>query len=170
MSSGSILLMCLLCFALGGQDRLPWAPGLSSNPAVQAASTSMAFADEEAVVRSKAMNALSVPQGATAAPIRPTANRTQPNDRRAWTVIACAAGFALLLPPSGSAKYAISKWLGKEGVSAAVHYDVTGGGWLKFTRMLTGKETSAVSGRSLCGWSTPVNGDRESPLVPLESK
>src|SRR5690606_11979456 len=39
MSSGSIVLMCLLCFVFGGGDRLPWAPPPETAPRYTAVET-----------------------------------------------------------------------------------------------------------------------------------
>jgi hypothetical protein len=164
MSSGSILLMCLLCFILGGQDRLPWAPVPSpaANSAVIAEAASVPFrppsAEEGQRVRIAAANARPpLPSGAG---LMKAAAAGTPAKSDAAAHLSCATGFALVLP-SASGKVSLSEWLVTEGESVTVRYAFVAGGQVTLTQSLvdpasSGEETGVASNETITKLSVPT--------------
>ncbi|TLS53145.1 hypothetical protein FE782_07215 [Paenibacillus antri] len=154
MSYGSILLMCFLIFALGGQDRLSWAPG----PAMpETAVRTEARAEARPQVRIAAVDDVDAPPAATDAGRKkgdavalpdPVALAAPVGLKSPTAEAACAAGFALSLPPEADERYRQLDWVTEEGVSATIRFEFANGGLLELTQSTNDQELDVTGSLS----------------------
>ncbi len=145
MSYGSILLMCFLIFALGGQDRLSWAPGPTiPETAVRTEAREEAREEARPQVRIAAVDDAETPPPAAAGAGRkkgdavalagPVALASPVVRKSPSAEVACAAGFALSLPPEADDRYRQLDWATVEGESATIRFEFANGGLLELTQ------------------------------------
>ncbi|WP_324892567.1 hypothetical protein [Paenibacillus sp.] len=154
MSFNSILVMCFLIFALSGQDRLSWAPGPADESAdAMVSATAEETVDDGGTGEFGPVDIAAVPEPPPAAganvaevPLEGVAIE-RPLPRTPGDEVACAAGFALALPPSDSSRYTIFDWMTEEGRAATIRYEFANGAVLEFTQAKLGVERSGESGR-----------------------
>jgi len=140
MSFGSILIMCLLCFAIGGQDRLLWTTMhkelVGSLPS--ASEESIEEAPPEVAIAGLAAESDLLPEAhLEAAGARPEAAAAAAGEAGGDTAaIACAAGFTLALPPPAPLTYSLYDWMTEGGRTATMRYETAGGGVLELTQTI----------------------------------
>ncbi|HZG85301.1 hypothetical protein [Paenibacillus sp.] len=138
MSFGSILIMCLLCFAIGGQDRLLWtampqelAAGLTAASERQGAEEAPA----DVAIAGFAVESAPLPGARLETPgSQPGGAGAMGTVSAGAAAVACAAGFPLALPPEATLTYAVHDWMIEKGRKATIRYETSDGGLLELTQ------------------------------------
>lgn len=142
MSYGSILLMCLLCFVLSGQERLPWAPapdqatyqdmGMIAFARTDAFAAGAAEADVASSERLAPMSSAGASASTRVSAFDHRFENAPPLERKRED--RCSAGVPLRLP--ASIERAAVAWMSSASLAATLQFELPGGGQLTFIQKM----------------------------------